>query len=319
MDGGRIAAVALALAAAGGAAGCTATALPVTMAPARARELPQPLRAEILAVLDFEDARPAFERSREAIDELPAGGRSFALDRFWSFHSDDAGLAEDPAAPPDLRGRVTGDGAWLWYPFPNHGWGRPLPAPLAQGLADYVALHLEQRRIFAQVIRARTPEEAARHGATLLLAGRVDRFGAMLAELRDPFVARPDDWQEFRMLAAADYSVALAPGDGSPALLERRCAVREDQSRLTDSLDRFRGSQRQPLWQLDAEDFPAMAEHDLAQRLRRALAAATIDLVAAVEESLGAGPSELRAEAPAEPPEEPQEEPPEDSDPDESS
>lgn len=266
--------------------GCVQSPLPLPMAPVRARERSEPASAAILAVLDFADLRPEFERSEEAIDERFIGGRYFALDRFWTFHSSDAELDDDPAEAPDLRARVTGTGAFRWYPFPNHGWGKPLPAPLETALPDYLALHLEQRRVFARVVRVSDARVAAAVGATLLLSGRIDRFGAQLAELRDPFVVRPDDWAEFRVLAAADYTVTLAPLDGSAPLLERRCRARDDQSRLLDELERYRGRQAHPYWQLDAEHFPGIAEEDLVARARRALEGATVPLIAAIEASV---------------------------------
>ncbi len=263
--------------------GCVQSPLPLPMAPVRARERVEPASSEVLAVLDFDDQRPEFERSEEAIDERFVGSRYFALDRFWTFHSADAELDQDPAQAPDLRARVTGTAAFRWYPFPNHGWGKPLPAPLATALADYVALHLEQRRVFARVVRVQDARVAAAVGATLLLSGRIDRFGAELAELRDPFVVRPDDWTEFRLLAAADYTIALTPIAGGEPLLSRRCKARDDQSRLLDDLEHYRGNQAQPLWQLDAEHFPGFAEADLVDRARRALEGATVPLVAAIE------------------------------------
>ncbi len=265
------------------AGGCVQSPLPLPMAPVRARERTAPASAEILAILDFDDQRPEFERSEEAVDERFIGGRYFALDRFWSFHSSDAELEEDPAEAPDLRARVTGTGAFRWYPFPNHGWGKPLPAPLATALPDYLALHLEQRRVFAKVVRVSDARVAGAVGATLLLRGRIDRFGAQLAELRDPFVVRPDDWTEFRVLAAADYTVALTSLDGLNPFLERRCHARDDQSRLLDELEHYRGRQAQPYWQLDAEHFPGFADRDLVDRARRALEGATVPLIAAIE------------------------------------
>src|SRR5262249_26860276 len=161
------------------------------------------------AVIDFVDARPEFERSEGEIDEHFIGGRWLARDRFWSFHAIGGDLKEDPAIPPDLNARVTGAAAFAGDPFPNPGDGKPRPAPAALGLADYVALHLEQRGVFARVIRARDEDQAKAAGATLLLRGRIDRFGAMLAQGHDPYAAHPDDGQDFRLVAAADYEIEL--------------------------------------------------------------------------------------------------------------
>jgi hypothetical protein len=256
----RSARILLAIAAAMAGVRCVASSLPVTMAPVRAQERETPASSAILAVLDFVDARPDFERSERAIDEFGIGGRSFAFDRFWSFHSEDASLEADPAAVPERRARVTGDGAFSWYPFPNHGWGKPLPARLSTALADYVALHLEQRRAFTTIFRVRDAEMAREVGATLLLTGRIDRFGAQLTERADPFVVRPDDWVEYRLVAGADYAIELVPITGGEPLLSRRCRARDDQGRQMDALEHYRGSQVQPYWQLDAACFPGDAE-----------------------------------------------------------
>ena len=116
------------LAAALVAGGCgTQGPLPVDLPPAHAVALPAALSTETIAVLDFEDARPEFERSEAAIDELFIGGRFLANDRFWGFHAVGGDLKEDPAVPPDLHARVTGSAAFSWYPFPNHGIGRRCP------------------------------------------------------------------------------------------------------------------------------------------------------------------------------------------------
>lgn len=278
----RSARLLLAVAAASGAGGCVSSPLPITMAPVRAQERAEPASAAILAVLDFIDARPDFERSEQPIDEYDIA----AYDRFWSFHADDATLESDPAAAPERRARVTGDGAFSWFPFPNHGWGKPLPAPLSTALADYVALHLEQRRAFTKIFRVRDAAMAHEVGATLLLTGRIDRFGAQLTELGDPFVVRPDDWIEYRLVAGADYSVELVPATGGEPLLARRCRARDDLGRQMDALEPFRGSHAQPHHQLDAADFPGNAESDMVDHARRALEAATVPLIAAIEEAV---------------------------------
>jgi len=282
----RSARIVLAAAAAIGGAGCVASPLPITMAPVRAQERETPASDAVLAVIDFVDARPDFERSVEAIDECGVGGRYFAFDRFWSFHSDDASLEADPAEPPERRARVTGEGAFSWYPFPNHGWGKPLPAPLSTALADYVALHLEQRRAFTRIYRVRDAEMAREVGATLLLTGRIDRFGAQLSERADPFVVRPDDWVEYRLLAGADYAVELVPITGGEPLLARRCRARDDSGRQMDALENYRGNQAQPHWQIDSADFPGDAERDMVDHARRALEAATVPLIRAIEEAV---------------------------------
>ena len=277
----RSARILLAAAAAAGG-GCVSSPLPITMAPVRAQEREAPASDALLAVLDFIDARPDFERSTLPIDEYDIAG----FDRFWSFHADDASLPADPAAPPERRARVTGDGAFSWYPFPNHGWGKPLPAPLSIALADYIALHLEQRRAFTTIVRVRDAEMARQVGAKLLLTGRIDRFGAQFTERADPLVARPDDWAEFRLVAGADYTVQLVPATGGEPLLSRRCRARDDFGRQHDALERYRGSQREPLWQIDSADLPGDAESDMVDRARRALEAATVPLIAAIEEAV---------------------------------
>jgi hypothetical protein len=260
--------------------------LPLSLPPARAVALPSALSDATLAVLDFVDARPDFERSEAEIDERFIGGRWLATDRFWSFHAIGGDLKEDPAIPPDLHARVLGSAAFVWYPFPNQGVGKPGPAPAALGLADYVALHLEQRGLFGRVVRARDLEQARAAGATLLLTGRIDRFGAMLAQAHDPYSVRPDDGQDFRIVAAADYSIELRRAADAELLLARECIGRDEKGDITDELEGFRGSQPVPGVRLSQSRFPRMAEADLANHGRRSLERATVPLVAAVEERM---------------------------------
>lgn len=268
-------------------AGCVTQPTPLAMAPARWVALDVAKSEQTIAVLDFTDARPDFERSAAFFDERAIGGRWWARDRFFSFHPVDAGLAADPAMPPDIRARVLGAAAFRWYPFPNHGIGKPLAAASAIGLSDYVALALEQRGIFARVVRAPDAATAREAGATLFLEGTIDRFGALLAESRDPFVVRPDDWTEYQLLAATDYSVRLTTSDGSTPLFTRECVGRSDDLHLFDRLTPFRGSQSRPLYQLDATDFPADALGDMGDHARRSLEQATAPLIASLEEIAG--------------------------------
>jgi hypothetical protein len=178
---------------------------------------------------------------------------------------------------------VTGTAAFAWYPYPNQGVGGPGPAPTALGLSDYVALHLEQRGLFSRVVRTRDLETAKAAGATLVLSGRVDRFGAMLAEAHDPYLARPDDHQDWRLVAAADYVVELRRIEGDELLLARECVGRDETDDLTDQLAPFRGTQEVPGAQLSQSHLPRMAAADMANHGRRSLERATVPLVAAVE------------------------------------
>jgi hypothetical protein len=182
---------------------------------------------------------------------------------------------------------VTGDAAFAWYPFPNHGIGEPLVTPIGPALADYVALELEQRGVFAKVVRVRDAAAAKSAGATLLMSGRVQRFGAMIAESHDPYVVRPDDWVEYHLVAAARYSVELARADVPTPLLARDCLGRDEEPNLADELTKRRGSQVLPIERLDAQDFPTWATHDLAAHARRALERATAPLVTEVERVVG--------------------------------
>jgi hypothetical protein len=260
--------------------------LPLALPPARAVALPAVLCNETLAILDFVDARPDFERSEAKIDERFIGGRWLATDRFWSFHAIGGDLKEDPANPPDLNARVLGAAAFAWYPYPNPGVGKPGPAPAALGMADYVALHVEQRGLFARVVRVRDLEQAKAAGAALVMSGRIDRFGAMLAQAHDPYSVRPDDGLDFRLVAAADYSVELRRVAGDELLLARECLGRDESYDLSDELTPFRGPQPVPGVQLSQSRFPRMAEADLANHGRRSLERATVPLVAAVEERM---------------------------------
>jgi hypothetical protein len=264
--------------------------LPLALPPAHAVALPAVLSDDTLAVLDFVDARPDFERTSGEFDEYDIGGRWLARDRFWSFHTLGGSLPEDPAIPPDLNARVLGAAAFAWYPFPNPGVGKPGPAPASLGMADYVALHLEQRGVFARVIRTRDVEQAKAAGATLVLSGRIDRFGAMLAQGHDPYAARPDEGADFRLVAASDYQIELRRVADDELLLARECLGRDESYDLNDQLTQLRGPQPLPGVQVSASRFPRMAEADMANHGRRSLERATVPLVAAVEERMRQSP-----------------------------
>jgi hypothetical protein len=256
------------------------------MPPPAFQALERPLVSETLAVLDFEDARPEFERGPAEVDERFIGGRFLALDRFWSFHSRGGELESDPAPPPDVRARVLGAAALAWFPFPNHGVGRPLPTPASRALADYVALALEQRGLFRRVVRARDSSAAQAAGAAFVLNGRIERLGALLAETRDPFVNRPDDWLVHRLLASADFTVrVLAPNPALPDFA-RTCRGRDERAHLFDALSHHRGDAATPTLALAAGDFPGMAALDLARHLRRSLESAAAPLLPALEDWL---------------------------------
>lgn len=273
------------------AAGCASEPpLPVDLPPAHSVTLPAALSTETIAVLDFEDARPEFERSPAVIDERFIGGRFLANDRFWGFHALGGDLPEDPALPPDVRARVTGTGAFSWYPFPNQGIGRPLPAPVALGLSDYVALHLEQRGIFGRVVRARDAEQARAAKATLLLSGRIVRFGAMFTEVKDPFLVRSDDPRDLRIVGAADYEIELRKADDGTLVLARECLGRDEDSHLFDELAHFRGSGTVERYTLSQAKMRDMAAADLASHSRRSLERATVPLIAAVEARMRESP-----------------------------
>jgi hypothetical protein len=289
-DGARTPRRAL-LAAALAAGGCaSAPPLPVDLPPAHAVALPAALSTETIAVLDFEDARPEFERSEAALDEHFIGGRFLANDRFWWFHPLGGDLPQDPALPPDVRARVTGTAAFSWYPFPNHGIGKPLPAPVALGLSDYIALHLEQRGIFGRVVRARDPEQARAARATLLLTGRVDRFGAMFTEVKDPFAVRSDDPRDWRIVAASDYKVELRKAEDGALVLARECLGRDEDDHIFDELAHFRGSGAVANYRLSQSKMANFAASDLASHSRRSLERATVPLIAAVEAKMRESP-----------------------------
>jgi hypothetical protein len=257
----------------------------------RAVSLPSALSNETIAILDFDDARPAFERSDAALDEHFIGGRFLAVDRFRSFHPLGGDLDSDPANEPDVRARVTGTAAFTWYPFPNHGIGRALPAPVSVGLADYVALSLEERGIFFRVVRARDVEQARAAKATLLLSGRVDRFAAVFAAARDPYAVRADDPRDWRLVAAADYRIEVRRTQDDTLLLDRECVGRDEADHLFDELPPFRGSGEVERYSLSQSRMPRIAASDMARHSRRSLERATIPLVAAVEARMRQNPS----------------------------
>jgi hypothetical protein len=278
----------LALPALGG--GCAHAPLPLPMAPVPAVALKEPLSGGTLAVLDFVDARPEFERGPHEIDEFDVGGRWIARDSFWYLHTAAGELPADPAPPPDVRARVTGEAAFAWYPFPNHGLGRPLLNRLELALPDYLALHLEQRRVFFRVVRVRDAAAAREVGATFTLGGRIDRFGALFAEVEDPYVVRADEPLEYRLLAAVRFQATLArEGDASP-LLERDCLGRDEEADLRDHLPDLNATPSRSLRRLDAEDVGWQAREDMATHARRALERATAPLIAAVETALAPAP-----------------------------
>jgi len=271
----------------GAAAACCATRpLPLPMAPARRVALDAALSPDTLAVVDFVDARPEFEQSALEIDERDVGWHWLQEDRFFEFRPSRGTLAADPLPAPDLRARVTGEAAFAWYPFPNHGIGRPRVRPLHEALPDYVALSIEQRGLFARVIRAKDAGAARGAGATLVLTGVIERFGATLAPTPDPYVVRPDDPVDFRLLAAARVQVVVARLDDEKPLLVRQCVGFDEEPHLFDRLPPFSAAPPRSLRRLDASGFPAYAAEDLAVHARRALERATAPLIAALESVL---------------------------------
>lgn len=257
--------------------------LPLSMAPVRAVPLEEPASGETLAVIDIVDARPDFERSLAELDERFIGGRWLARDRFATFHPIGGHLAADPASPPDRRARVLGAAAFSWYPYPNHGIGKPVASAFEPALADYLALQFEQRGLFARVVRAPDVDAARAAGATLVLTATVSRFGAMLVEATDPFVVRPDHPVEWRVLGVAEFRVEIARAADGATLLARDCLGRDEEDHVLDRLAGFKGTQVRPYARADAEGFSERARHDLAVHARRALERATAPLVAAVE------------------------------------
>jgi hypothetical protein len=265
--------------------------LPAPLPPPAAVALPAPLSRDVVAVVDFVDARPDFERSDAEIDERFVGGRWLALDRYFTFHAVGGDLKTDPATPPDFHARVTGTSAFAWYPFPNPGVGLPRIEPVAAGLADYLALHLEQRGLFARVLRAPDEATARAAGATLVMTGRIDRFGALFAETSDPYVVRPDDPSDWRIAGAALYSVEVRRLADGALLLAHDCVGRDEDPHLFDELARFRGPAEIEGIELSPARMPRLALADLARHCRRSLERATAPLLAAVEQRLRAEPA----------------------------
>src|SRR4029450_9793433 len=90
------------------------------------------------------------------------------------------------------------------------------------------------------------------------------RFGAMFAEVKDPFAVRSDDPRDWRIVAAADYRVEVRRAEDATLVLDRECLGRDEESHLFDELARFRGSGTVGRYTLSQSHMPELAAADLA-------------------------------------------------------
>ncbi len=258
---------------------------PRAMTPVFPVALETPVTLDTIAVLDFEDRRPEWQSSPETIAESFDDSRVAPDNRFWNFRAS-AEVNSTGIDQPFLR--VTGNGAFRWYPFPYSGTGGARGAPPSRGVADFVALSLERRGLSSRVVRAANLEEARRQGATFVLRGVLQEFVGLFSEVHDPQVPRPDDWRDSRVWSRVGVDLSLLQLPGENVAWSRAFPVVEGETPpyLFDELSRFRGTGFYKALHLDQESQPEMAFSDLVTHLQIHLEAVTVATLNDLEDSL---------------------------------
>jgi hypothetical protein len=235
--------------------------------------------ATTLAVVDFEDLRPDYQRGAHAVNEPPTtAGRGARL--YWYFAG--APLQDDP--PADAVGehaRITGDAAFAWISYPNVG--QPArTAPPALGIADYFAAVLLQRGLVERVVRVSSVEEASAVAADLVLSAKLHDFVSVFQQRPAERWRPKDDDQRFELITRVRLEVRLV--QGSRTLFEETMAHDGDPENLSvhDHLHLWRETEFRPVLALDQEEMPEATFEDMvrhAQQALEAIARTTLDLI----------------------------------------
>lgn len=223
-----------------------------------------------LAVLDIVDERPAWQRGRAAINEPPSSASDSGR-LYWYFGG--AALAAEPAAEEvGPNARITGDGAFSWYPFPYVGSMPPMSRAAALGIADYLALVIQRRRLVEEVLRAPDLDAAQSMGAGLLLVCTLKDFASVFHERAEEYWRASDDVRRFEFRTKVGLDVRLLQASGR-VLLEKSLTFERDSDDLSveDYLHLFRENRIRPALALDQNDMPQATSEDMVRHVEQGL------------------------------------------------
>lgn len=276
----------------------TADLPPISIIPPDTGVLSLPVAEGTLAVLDFADLRPPEEST-----DLPLSDtfltRFHTPGYYWSFQGEDVSNLEPVtnSAGDIVFRRVTGDRAFLWFPFPYTGIGPAGTRETALGLADYFANALQRRGLVDRVIRVKSPEEAARHQARWLLVGEVLHFVCFFDEIpaREWFeVEHPDDIRLHRFSPIVALELQLqSTQDGSNLWSKSLAAPEIEQDHPYDQLYPYLGTKFRDTARLDPADLPGQAFQDMQSHLVRNLHGLTALCLEDIEATLGQSASPI--------------------------
>ena len=256
---------------------------PRAMTPPALLPLPEPLVEELLAVVDCEDQRPESDQLDAVLhdnflsDVLPPS-------YFWYFRPSSSGSGTEQ----DGEARATGEAAFLWHPFPYAGVGSAASAPADRGVADYLAIALQNRGLAPRVIRVGSVEEGRLRGAGYVLESTLGALGCRFVEVNPIDDARPDDVREFRLAPAVAIELRLHRLLDDHLLWEERFDLGEPDAAdlLLDRTAHHRGTGYRPWLRLDPERMHERAFADMVAQVERRLAAVTRASVDGVESAL---------------------------------
>jgi len=243
------------------------------------------VQAGLLAVVDWTDQRPDYERGDGAVSGIRS--RESEPRRFY-WHFDPDGPSFRPES--EFAGhhvKITGDGAFAWYSFPFTGTLGAEKQSLAEGLTDYVGLALAQRGAVSEVVRVDDRAQARTLQADWVLLGEIRHFACLFRERPvDPDRAS-DDHQKFQLASRVELHLSLEDAAGA-VLFEETFSHSADPEdlHLFDDLDLRRDSMVLPITLVDAADTPQYAFSDMVAHLQRELARQTLAVTAALEQSL---------------------------------
>ena len=254
----------------------------------------------LLGIVTLEEQRPETERGTSTLHELRGRG-NFHNPYFWYFRGQKLQAPEGTLAL-ERNPRVTGDGAFLWYPFPRSGSLSPANRPATEGISDFLALVAEWQGIASRVARFPSQQAALQAGADLVLEGTLEHFAAVF--LHRPWdTNRPaDDTRLHDLFSLVQLNLRLSDAAGSTVWEERLVHDGSPhEEHLFDTLEWMRDSQIRELLVLDQADMPGYTYTDMVRILLRHLSRFALSATNSIEVALGG----VDPPAPA-PPEDPE-------------